>query len=78
MMLTTETKCAPLTSVFSSIISPCYRKYTGTGGYGEERRYGGGGSGAWGNGIQIEDQSFEHKDNNALVVRITVWQTAQT
>ena len=45
-------------------LSPCRRFYTGTGGHGSDNRYGGGSSGS-----QIEDQSFEHKDNNALRVR---------
>ncbi|KAF9645901.1 hypothetical protein BDM02DRAFT_3119510 [Thelephora ganbajun] len=41
-------------------------KYTGTGGYGEENRYGGGSNRSWGGGIQTEDQTFGHKDNGAL------------
>lgn len=48
-------------------ILPVCRKYTGTGGLGEENRWGGGG-GSWGSGIQTEDQSPDHKDNKALFV----------
>lgn len=48
-------------------VSPIRRVYTGTGGYGEENRYGGGSS--WGGDRdQSEDQTFDHKDNNALFV----------
>jgi len=48
-------------------VSPVHRLYTGTGGYGEENRYGGGSS--WGSRVQSEDQTFDHKDNKALFVR---------
>ena len=47
-------------------ILPPYRIYTGTGGYGGDNRYGGGGR-SW-NTVQVEDQTFEHKDNEALLV----------
>jgi len=60
--------CATDLCFLVHFISLYHRMYTGTGGYGDERRYGGGSSG-WGSGIQIEDQSFDHKDNNALLVR---------
>jgi hypothetical protein len=43
--------------------------YTGAGGRGDDNRYGGGSGGSWGGGEQTKDQSFEHKDNNALRVR---------
>ncbi|KAF9785453.1 PUA-like domain-containing protein [Thelephora terrestris] len=39
--------------------------YTGTGGFGEEKKFGGGGN-SWGRNIQTEDQTFEHRDNKAL------------
>ena len=45
------------------------RTYTGTGGFGDENRYGGGGN-SWGKSIQTENQSFDHKDNRALLVRV--------
>ena len=44
------------------------RTYTGTGGYGDDKRYGGNNS-SWGSSIQVQDQSFDHKDNEALYVR---------
>jgi len=50
-------------------ISLGYRVYTGTGGYEEENRYGGGSSRSWGGGIQARDQTFGHKHNNQLLVR---------
>jgi hypothetical protein len=50
-------------------ISPSYRKYTGTGGYGDDKQYGGGNSRAWGSNIQTDHQTFSHRDNNALLVR---------
>jgi hypothetical protein len=45
-----------------------HRTYTGTGGYGDDNRFGGNNN-SWGSRIQVEDQSFDHKDNNALRVR---------
>ena len=51
-------------------ISPAvHRVYTGTGGRDDENsRYGGGNNRSWGGGEQTKDQTFEHKDNNSLVV----------
>ena len=49
-------------------ISPGYRTYTGAGGR-EDDDGSGGGSGWGGGGVQTRDQSFTHKDNNALYVR---------
>ena len=63
-----DTMCVTDHCFLARFISPCCRTYTGTGGYGDTNRYGGGGSRSWGSGIQIEDQSFEHKDNEALYV----------
>jgi len=40
-------------------------KYTGTGGFGEDNQYGGGGN-SWGKNVQTEDQTFGHRDNEAL------------
>jgi len=51
-------------------ISLGHRTYTGAGGYGDDNRYGGGSNRSWGGGIQTEDQSFDHKDNKSLYVRI--------
>lgn len=50
-------------------ISPGNRTYTGTGGRDDDGY--GGGSGAWGGGggVQTSDQSFGHRDNQALLVR---------
>jgi hypothetical protein len=48
---------------FSSL---CHRTYTGTGGYGDDNRYGGNNSS--GSAVQ-SDQSFDHRDNHALRVR---------
>jgi len=42
--------------------------YTGTGGYEEEKRYGGGSSRSWGGGLQVRDQLPGHQQNNALYV----------
>ena len=63
-----DTRCVTCCCFLVRFILPGYRTYTGTGGYGEDNRYGGG-SRSWGGGIQIEDQSFEHKDNQSLLVR---------
>jgi len=41
--------------------------YTGAGGRDDENsRYGGGNSRSWGGGEQTKDQTWEHRDNNAL------------
>jgi hypothetical protein len=49
-------------------ISLGHRTYTGTGGHGDERRFGGNGN-SGGSAIQVEDQSFDHEHNLALRVR---------
>ena len=64
-----ETMCVADLCLLVHFVSSCRRIYTGTGGYGDENRYGGGNNRSWGANIQIEDQTFEHKDNNALYVR---------
>ena len=53
------------------VASPAvHRVYTGTGGRDDENsRYGGGNNRSWGGGEQTKDQTFEHKDNRALLVR---------
>jgi len=64
-----DTMCvAGLCFLTHSVSFDC-RIYTGTGGYGDANQYGGGSSRSRGGGVQTEDQSFEHKDNNALCVR---------
>ena len=63
-----DTMCVVDCRFPARFISSRRRTYTGTGGYGDENRYGGGNR-SRGGGVQTEDQSFEHKDNKSLFVR---------
>jgi len=56
-----ENMCATDPCFFVHFVSPVRRVYTGAGGRGDE--------GSWGGGEQTQDQTFDHKDNNALYVR---------
>jgi len=40
--------------------------YTGTGGFGDQNKYGG--NSGWGGKIQVEDQSLDHSHNKPLVI----------
>jgi E3 ubiquitin-protein ligase UHRF1 len=63
-----DTMCVTAFCFIVRFISLGDRTYTGTGGYGDDKRYGGNNS-SWGSSIQVEDQTFGHKDNEALYVR---------
>ena len=65
-----DTMCVASIRFLIRFISSGYRTYTGAGGYGDDNQYGGGSNRSWGGGMQVQDQSFRHKDNTALFVRI--------
>lgn len=66
-----DTMCVSDRCFLDHVVSPAvHRVYTGTGGRDDENsRYGGGNNRSWGGGEQTKDQTFEHKDNRALLVR---------
>ena len=64
-----DSMCVADLLFLTRLISLGHRTYTGAGGRGGDDDTGGS-SGSWGGGTQTKDQSFDHKDNKALLVRI--------